>query len=168
MTPSEPRMNPTPIDEIAALLGASIGDVFSTLFQLDTRLAPPGEQRRGAGEPLITGSVRLVGDVSGIVRIEFATPLARRLAVRMLEMTAAEPLDADMLDSVVAELTNMIVGAVKSRLCDAGTTCVLTLPAVRHDALPAADTPASGVARCLTFQCGSETISVRVLIQPPL
>jgi len=47
----------------------------------------------------------------------------------MLELPI-DQLDDEMVNDVVGEISNMVVGSVKSHLCDQGAPCVLTIPSV--------------------------------------
>ena len=48
----------------------------------------------------------------------------------MLGITEAEVDSGEMVTDAIGELSNMVVGYVKSRLCNSGLPCVLTIPSV--------------------------------------
>src|SRR6202012_1426446 len=81
-------------------------------------------------ESFIAASVGFVGDVSGIVYIYLKAPLAQVLASRLLGIPEAEADDDELTGDAIGELSNMIVGAAKSRLCDLGLACTLTIPSI--------------------------------------
>jgi CheY-specific phosphatase CheX len=74
----------------------------------------------------IAGAIGLSGKVSGIVYTAFSDDLARMVAGKIMGGEAGEQ---EMCD-VVGELTNMITGNLKSRLCDMGFNCSLSIPSV--------------------------------------
>jgi chemotaxis protein CheX len=48
----------------------------------------------------------------------------------LLGIAEAELDTGEMVTDAIGELSNMVVGYVKSRLCDGGWHCVLTIPSV--------------------------------------
>ena len=74
----------------------------------------------------VTGAIGLSGKVNGIVYTAYSEGLSKHVAVKILGGSAGEQ---DILD-VVAELTNMITGNLKSTLCDMGYNCTLSIPSV--------------------------------------
>lgn len=144
---------PLLIDNVSDLLNSSVTEVFSAMFTLD---AAPSEPRdlHSLGETLVVASVGFVGDVNGVVYIHVAAPFARLLAGRMLGM-AGEEFDGDeMINDAMGELSNMVVGAVKSRLCDDGSPCVLTIPSIVRGQNFSVGAAGCSDRRLLGFQCG--------------
>jgi chemotaxis protein CheX len=74
----------------------------------------------------LTGAIGLSGKVNGIVYTAYSEGLSKHVAEKILGGAAGEQ---DVLD-VVAELTNMITGNLKSTLCDTGYNCTLSIPSV--------------------------------------
>jgi chemotaxis protein CheX len=156
---------PQRIDEVSDLLVKSVGEVFGTMLNLTAQPAPL-EDIRKSDAPMIAGSVGFIGEANGVVYIYYKASFARTLAARMLRIPEAE-LDADeMVDDVIGELTNMIVGSIKSRLCDAGAPCVLSIPSVvRGQNLRGGPTSACEF-RLLTMQCEKDLILLELLMKP--
>jgi chemotaxis protein CheX len=104
-----------------------VPEVLQTMAGL---VAIPGAGQLDATQPTkvsgISGSIGLSGKVHGVVYTAFSENLAKIVAESILGATAS---DQDVAD-VVAELTNMITGNLKSRLCDLGYNCSLTIPSV--------------------------------------
>lgn len=92
--------------------------------------ATPGSGISKAPQPSslvgVTGSIGLSGKVSGIVYTAFSYALAQKVAEKILGGSSSEQEVSD----VVAELTNMITGNLKSQLCDMGYNCSLSIPSV--------------------------------------
>ena len=75
----------------------------------------------------IVGSVGFAGKVVGCLNIHVETALAKTITANMIGEDPGDMEDEEILD-MVGELSNMIGGDVKSRLCDAGLPCSLSIP----------------------------------------
>jgi chemotaxis protein CheX len=78
----------------------------------------------------IIGSVGFIGEATGIIYLYANMSFAKTLTGRMLGISEPEVDDGEMVTDAVGELSNMVVGHVKSRLCDSGLACTLTIPSV--------------------------------------
>jgi CheY-specific phosphatase CheX len=74
----------------------------------------------------ISGSIGLSGKVNGVVYTAFSPSLGQLVADKILGGSASE----QDVNDVIAELTNMFTGNLKSKLCDLGFNCTLTIPSV--------------------------------------
>ena len=116
------------IDEIESYVRRGAGDVFRTMLNMDASAVE--DPASVAGDlSMVVGSVGFAGKASGVIFIAVPESLANEAASAMVGLSPSE-LDPDMVNDVIAELSNMIVGYVKSQLCDTGHTCVLTVPSV--------------------------------------
>ncbi len=161
MTATAPNLT----DEVRDLLNGSATDVFATMFSLAAQPVPP-KDLRAENEPIVAGSVGFIGDVNGVVYIIVQASFARTLACGMLGLSEAD-LDGDeMVNDVMGELSNMVVSAVKSQLCDRGLSCVLTIPSVVRGQCLSVE-PAKAVdRRRLDFQCGAGHVVVDLQLKP--
>lgn len=157
--------NPQLIDEIIDMLQTSIQDVFFTVLDLEVSPAPIFDLR-GGDESLVAGSVGFTGDVNGMIYLYVKDSFARTLTSRMLELPETEINEDGIIDDVIGEISNMIVGAIKSRLCDTGTTCSQTIPVVvRGEHLQARSSASE--CRSLTIECQNQFVLFEVLIKTP-
>ena len=80
----------------------------------------------------VIGSVGFVGDINGIVYLCLNEDFALFATERALGMDRSEILceGYELIKDTVGELTNMTVGNFKNVLCDAGHSCMLTLPTI--------------------------------------
>lgn len=112
---------------ILEILNYYVAEVMQTMAGLTV---VPGGGNPSAPQPSllkgVTGSIGLSGKVTGIVYTAFQEQLAKVVAEKIL---GGEASDQDIND-VVAELTNMITGNLKSQLCDMGYNCALSIPSV--------------------------------------
>ena len=76
------------------------------------------------------GSVSFAGEVVGSLTIYVTQGFARVITAAMLDMEVAEVESDEEVHDVIGELCNMIGGDLKSRLCDNGFPCVLSIPAI--------------------------------------
>lgn len=110
-----------------ATLNRYVPEVMQTMVGVT---AQPGTGNDNAQQPStlvgVTGSIGLSGKVNGMVYTAFSYDLAQCVAEKILGGTAS---DQDVSD-VIAELTNMITGNLKSQLCDLGYNCSLSIPSV--------------------------------------
>jgi chemotaxis protein CheX len=110
-----------------ATLNRYVPEVMQTMVGVT---AQPGTGNDNAPQPStlvgVTGSIGLSGKVNGMVYTAFSYDLAQCVAEKILGGAAS---DQDVSD-VIAELTNMITGNLKSQLCDLGYNCSLSIPSV--------------------------------------
>ena len=104
----------------AALIG-----VFDTMLSMEVEvLAAP---RKMDGERIV-GSVSFAGKVMGSVNLLVSKIFARIITAAMLDMDEDEIEEDEEINDVMGELSNMIGGDLKSRFCDAGLKCELSIP----------------------------------------
>ena len=147
------------------MLRNSMGEVYSTMFQMTTQ-PTDGAEGNTSNEVLVAGSVGFIGDVNGTVYIYVQADLARTLASRMLGMPEAEIEGDEMVNDVIGEMTNMVVGAIKSRLCDAGSACKLTIPTIVRGSGLHAQPTGSSERRLIGFSAEGKTIFVEFIMKP--
>ena len=108
-------------------INAVVPPVFQTMAGLS---AQPGTVFHPVHQPLVlqgvAGAIGLSGKVSGMVYTSFGKGLASYIAEKILGSVSSE----QDLSDVVAELTNMVTGNLKSRFSDSGFNCTLTPPSV--------------------------------------
>lgn len=103
--------------------------VFSTMLNQQVQPAPPAPDhgKPGALElPGINGAIGFGGKVTGTLFFSAPEETAQKMAEIILgglcEVGPRETSD------VVGEITNMLAGGCKSRLCDAGYPVVMSIP----------------------------------------
>jgi chemotaxis protein CheX len=112
---------------ILDILDRYVPEVLSTMAGMVTT---PGKGNPNAPQPTtlsgVSGSIGLGGKANGVVYTAFSENLAQAVAEKILGGAAS----IQDINDVVAELTNMITGNLKSHLCDAGFNCSLSIPSV--------------------------------------
>jgi chemotaxis protein CheX len=115
----------------------ALTDVFGTMLHAPIELCEttqtwPPSQKSAAGEPWVVGTVGFVGDINGLIYLYFDPVLATSCTGHMLGMAAPDVAAAgdEVVNDAIGELTNMVVGGFKNRLCDVGLPCKLTVPSI--------------------------------------
>jgi CheY-specific phosphatase CheX len=122
---------------VSEWLTQAVQDVSETMFGQAGYPADLPADSVLAGN-LLVACIGIRGNWQLEVAMYFPKPLAGSLASLSLEMPAAE-LDEKMVDDVAGEFSNMVVGAVKSRVSDLEVACSMTVPRVVRSTLDAAD-----------------------------
>jgi chemotaxis protein CheX len=84
----------------------------------------------------------------------------------MLGLAEAELQGDEMVNDVIGELSNMIVGCAKPRLCDAGAPCVLTIPSIVRGQNFEIEPARRCNRRLLGFRCGVDHLVIELLMEP--
>jgi CheY-specific phosphatase CheX len=105
----------------------SVSEVFGTMFSME--VSPyVGKNGTGLTCSRIVGSISLSGKVLGRVNLHIPESFSRFMASSMFGIEPDEMEGLDEAKDVVGELCNMISGALKSDLCDAGLECRVSPP----------------------------------------
>ena len=153
------------IDGIASLIHDGVPVVFQTMLSADAAPVALADVKP-TDEEVVVGAVGFIGDANGMVHLHLTVALARTLASKMLGLPAPE-LDDEMVNDVVGELSNMVVGSVKSQLCDAGAPCKLTIPSIVRGKCLNIEMVSSAERRVLCFACGADRFIVEILMKKP-
>ena len=140
----------------------AVEDVFETMLSMDISKISADEVNIN-GHPQIVGTVSVAGTIMGNVNVHLNDKFAKIITAAMLGMSI-EDIDSDEeVHDVIGEVCNMVGGNLKSRLCDAGFVCELSIPCItagsdfrieskgwqRHEILSDARTH----LRCETVRC---------------
>jgi chemotaxis protein CheX len=115
--------------DIKSLITNVVSEVFDTMLSMEVESidGKPPEPDNGN---LIVGSVGFAGAVLGNLNLHVAEEFACRMTAAMLGMETDEIESDEEVHDVIGELCNMICGDLKSRLCDAGLPCELSIPSI--------------------------------------
>ena len=106
-----------------------VGNVFDTMLSMEVESieGQPAETKNGNH---IVGSVSFAGAVLGNLNLHVDEEFACLMTAAMLGMEIDEIEGDEEVHDVIGELCNMICGDLKSKLCDAGLTCELSIPSI--------------------------------------
>ncbi len=107
----------------------AVGDVFDTMLSMEVQSVEGNAKEKQNGN-CIVGSVGFAGKVMGNLNLCVEEAFARRMTAGMLDMEVEDTIDETEIHDVIGELCNMICGGLKSRLCDHGLACELSIPSV--------------------------------------
>ena len=123
------KMYDTDIQQFEELTHQSVVDVFQSMVSMDLESESP-EPFAADPDGQIIGSVGFTGEASGVICIYAGVNFAKSVTSRMLGIGIHEVDEDEMVNDAIGELSNMVAGSVKSRLCDRGWPCVLTIPSI--------------------------------------
>jgi CheY-specific phosphatase CheX len=71
-----------------------------------------------------------VGKITGAVSIHMSSDFARIMTADMVGIEPDEGQGEEDISDVIGEFSNMVGGDLKSRFCDSGFPCVLSIPSI--------------------------------------
>jgi len=151
------------LDDLDQLVAAAISAVFGTMLNVPVLREAPGAPITN-GEAHVAGSVGFIGAISGVVFVYSSASFAQRVTRGLLGMKDAEPA-IEMVNDAVGEITNMVVGNIKSRLSDRGMDCMLTIPSIVRGSHFTIEPTTSTERRVCLFRCEGQQVVVEVLLR---
>jgi chemotaxis protein CheX len=110
----------------------SVESVFQTMLSMEIELENPAVKESIGNNGLIVGTVGFAGKIMGNINLFVSRAFGREMAAAMLGMTVDEIGSSEEVNDVIGEVCNMVGGEMKSRLCDAGLNCSLSIPSVTY------------------------------------
>lgn len=110
----------------------SVKSVFQTMLSMEIVLDNPPDKEGICTNGHIVGTVGFAGAVMGTINLFVSRTFGREMAAAMLGMTVDDIGSDEEVNDVIGEVCNMVGGDLKSRLCDAGLTCSLSIPSVTY------------------------------------
>jgi CheY-specific phosphatase CheX len=107
----------------------AVREVFDTMLAMDVETVDEQSLPNHNGNRIV-GSIGFAGLVMGHLNLHVGQVFARRMTAAMLGMETDEIEGNEEIHDVIGELCNMICGDLKSRLCDQGLTCELSIPSI--------------------------------------
>jgi CheY-specific phosphatase CheX len=108
----------------------SMQSVFDTMLSMKVAPEDPPQRESVTTGNHIVGTVAFAGSVMGNVNVFVSRDFAREMTAAMLGMSVDEIGSDEEVHDVVGEVCNMVGGDLKSRLCDAGLACQLSIPTI--------------------------------------
>jgi len=153
-------------DEIIPAVLSATHEVFSTMLNLPLETVPAREE---VSDPAsfdgVVALVGVAGDWVGTGRISCSARFACQIAGALMMGPAYESVNEDVLDGI-AEVSNMIIGNVKTFLEERLGSMALSIPTVVFGRNYI--TRSAGVLQwnVVPFRCGEETMEVRFCLMP--
>jgi chemotaxis protein CheX len=152
------------IEQIEELTRRAIPEVFQVMLSMELETDVPGPFPPDT-DGQIVGSVGFTGAATGIVYLYAGWHFAKLITSRMLGIEIAEVDQDEMVNDAVGELSNMVVGHVKSRLCDAGLPCTLTIPSVVRGHQLRIEGSSHTARKIMGFHCLENRLLAEVLVK---
>ena len=153
-------------DEIIPAVMSATQEVFATMLNLPLEPVPPREE---ASDPAsfdgVVALVGVAGDWVGTGRISCSAKFACQIAGALMMSDPYESVNEDVLDGI-AEVSNMIIGNVKTFLEERLGSMALSIPTVVFGRNYI--TRSAGVLHwnVVPFRSGEETMEVRFCLLP--
>ncbi len=158
------------IEDMATLVTSAVTKVFSTMLSYSVNSSPSASLPNagsGSGSSMhVAGGVGFGGDVTGVVYVVVAAGFAREITCRLLGIGDSEIESESMVNDAIGELANMVVGQIKSQLCDRGMPCVLTIPSIVRGSNFSLEGCSTDEHKAYRFLCANQQLSVEVLVKP--
>ena len=153
------------IDVLQELVKGAVSEVFSTMLSIKTQ-PDPSLKLISNGTQHIASSVGFIGQVTGVISIYSDDAFARVITSRMLGMDPKDVDEDKMVNDSMGELGNMVLGHIKSRLCDRGLSCVLTIPSIIRGTQFSIEPVTNATRLVLGFRCDEKNqVAIEVLIK---
>lgn len=154
------------IEQLDELVGKAVARAFETMLDSPVTPEPPMSEMTWNGDPHIAGSVGFIGRLTGVIYIYTSVRFAREITGKLLGISDADIDGEEMVNDAVGELTNMVVGQIKSHLSDHGMPCVLTIPSIVRGSHFIIESVSSTTRRVGAFRCRDQRLVVETLIKP--
>ena len=151
--------------DLKEFLTDAIGNVFDMMLSMEAEFIDVGSQTPD-GENRIVGTVSFAGKVLGSINLQVNETFARIMTAAMLDMELDEIEGQEEIYDVIGEMSNMIGGDLKSRLCDAGYPCELSIPSITSGHNFKIESKNWVRHESLAFRCRQHTGRVEVYIKP--
>ncbi|MDY6792034.1 MAG: chemotaxis protein CheX [Thermodesulfobacteriota bacterium] len=114
--------------DIKTTLSDSVIDVFDTMLSLEVKISETGTENLVGNR--FMGMVKFAGEMVGIVAIQVSHDFARLMTGSMQGIGPEEVEGDEEIKDLLAELSNIIGGKLKSTYTDIGLYCKLTTPSI--------------------------------------
>jgi len=111
----------------------SIAETFDTMVSMEIAVSD-AEPPDTAGVSRMVAAVNFAGHVIGLINIQVTSELARLMMAHMLDLEPEEIEDEAEIKDMLAEISNIVGGNLKSALNDAGHPCVISTPSLTYGA----------------------------------
>lgn len=139
-----------------------VSAVFKTTFGLNA-VETSALQRPEPSDELIFSEIRFEGALAVYLRLCISAVGAARLASIALSMPSAEICDAHV-DDLAGEMSNMVLGAIKSRVSDLGIPCRMLLPTVTRSQVIIPAAPSECGSGMLYFRFEKHCLAVELSV----
>jgi len=152
------------LEKIDLLTREAVKEVFQSMLSMEVNPEPPTPLTADPDGQII-GSVGFIGEATGIIYLYAGMGFARVITSRMLGISDTEVDAGEMVTDAIGELSNMVAGYVKSRLCNGGLPCTLTIPSVVRGQELSVEGSAQVMRRVIGFRNCTHHLLAEVLLK---
>jgi chemotaxis protein CheX len=152
------------IKDLDHLVDLAVKEVFGTMLNFHVEQDLSGTVPRN-GETHVAGSVGFTGRLIGVIYIYSTTTFARKITSVLLGMNENEIKEDEIVNDAIGEITNMVVGHLKSRLSDRGMPCILTIPSIVRGTQFSIESTTNTQRGLAVFRCQHDQFVVETLIK---
>lgn len=154
------------IDDVDTLVTSAVREVFDTMLNLRLETVEFNENALSGGTH-IASAVGFIGRLTGVVYIYSDEAFAKHITGALLGLSQSEIESDEMVNDAMGEISNMVVGQIKSRLSDRGLPCTLTIPSIVRGSNFTIEAISSTVRRVSCFRSADQKqLLVETLIKP--
>lgn len=153
------------IEYLNDMLKLAAKEVFSTMLNMNVEFQGSNLVQLN-GEMHVAGAVGFTGQFNGMVYLYTSAVFAKEITSSLLGIPAHDIDSDEMVNDAVGELTNMLAGMIKSRLCDKGVTCVISIPAVVRGQSFRIDSVSSTEKHTVFFKYGKYIAMAEIMVKP--
>jgi CheY-specific phosphatase CheX len=151
--------------DLKGMVCSGMKKVFSTMLSMELVEAEGPGGDLGKGSPKVVSSVSFAGKAMGCVNVHVGADFAKSIAAAMLGMDQGEIEGDEEVQDVMGEIGNMIGGYLKSRFCDSGLPCELSIPSVTSGTDFKVEAMNWDVREGYSFQHGSRTVFTEIFMK---
>ena len=119
--------------DIRSSVTESIVDVFDTMVSMEVALSDSEPPNIG-GTNRMLAAVNFAGSISGIFSIQVTSELGCQMTASMRDIEPEEVEDDGETKDLLAEISKIVGGNLKSALSDGGYPCVISTPSITYGA----------------------------------
>jgi chemotaxis protein CheX len=116
--------------DLKSFITKAVEEIFDSMLSMNLEIIE-NVSNDGFDGNCVVGSVSFAGNALGIVSIHMKKEFAQKICANMLNIGEDE-MDPEDVNDVIGEISNMIGGNLKSRLCDSDFQCELSIPSVTY------------------------------------
>lgn len=117
--------------DIRAIIIDAVIDVFDTMVSMQVEFQE-SEPPDSTGTQRMVATVNFAGNVLGFVNIQVDSELSRMMTASMLDIDIEEVKDDGEIKDLLAEMSNVVCGNLKSALNAAGHHCDISTPSITY------------------------------------
>lgn len=151
-------------ERVNDLTGNAIKIIFQSMASMEMVAEPPAPPLPNPARQIVA-SVGFIGKTSGVIYLYFDIEFAAIITSRMLGIPAAEFSGDEMVNDAMGELTNMVVGYVKSNLQDDGLALSLTIPTIVRGQQLSVEGSSDVAKTMLGFRSGDHRMIAEVFLK---